>query len=154
MINDKYMEFVPEANKKGYLQYISKFDTLDPWGSHQPALIHLLNTVDKGDVFEFGVGNNSTHIINTICRKQGRKIVSIEYDAKWFTLFESLRNEQDHEILLYEIDKLLTKKYDFFNRHFSIAFIDGSPARMRMPLIKLMKNQVDYFIIHDTEEIA
>ena len=53
-----------------------------------------------------------------------------------------------------EIDKLLNKEYPFFNDKFTIAFIDGSPEKYRQTMIEMLKDNVDYFIVHDTEEVA
>jgi len=126
-------------------------DKYTAFGSHQPVLIHLLNTITEGDVMEFGMGANSTPVMHDICAKQGRKLLSIDNDIKWFKQSEKYRTE-DHEILLFNTDKLLLCEYDFFNRHFAIIFVDAAPGPLRQFLIKKMKGHADYMIAHDTEE--
>lgn len=111
------------------------------YGSHQPVLIKLLNTITKGDVIEFGMGEYSTHVMHYICKQQGRNMLSLETDQQWIDKFK------EYNGLLIEPGKL--KEYDFFKRKFSIALVDGQPLKFRQVFIELMN--VDYFIVHDTE---
>lgn len=154
-MNDKYMELVPEENKRAYLWYTSDPSQSGkdiPFGSHQPVLIHMLNTITKGDVMEFGMGINSTPIMHTICAQQGRKLLSIDNNMKWFEQNKKYRTK-DHEVLFFDTDKLLLCEYDFFNRHFAIIFVDAAPGPLRQFLIEKMKGHADYMIAHDTEEV-
>lgn len=154
-MNDKYMEFVHKENKKAYLWYrgdSSQSGKDIPFGSHQPVLIHLLNTITKGDVMEFGMGVNSTAIMHIICAKQGRKLLSIDNNIKWFQQNKKYIDKY-HEVHLFDSDKLLRCEYDFFNRHFAIIFVDAAPGPLRQFLIGKMKGHADYMIAHDTEEV-
>ena len=149
------MELVHKENKQAYLRYRGDSNQSGkniPWGSHQPVLIHLLNTITEGDVMEFGMGINSTSIMHTICEQQGRKLLSIDNNTKWFGQNKKYRTK-DHEVLLFDTDKLLRCEYDFFNRHFTIIFVDAAPGPLRQFLIKKMKGHADYMIAHDTEEV-
>jgi len=153
-MNDKYMELVQEQNKRAYLYYTGDTNQSGkdiPFGSHQPVLIHLLNTITEGDVLEFGMGVNSTAIMHTICSKQGRKLLSIDNNIDWFNKNLEYKTE-DHEIVLFNTDKLQRGGYNFFNRKFTIIFVDAAPGPLRQFLIEKMKRQADYMIAHDTEE--
>ena len=152
-MDDKYMDLIAEENKEAYLWYIGndKSNKNIPFGSHQPILIHLLNTITEGDVMEFGVGIHSTPIMHTICAQQGRKLLSIDNDKEWFNPNEKYRTK-DHEMNLFDNDKLLRCEYDFFNRNFAIIFVDAAPGPLRQFLIEKMKGHADYMIVHDTEE--
>ena len=153
-MNDKYMELVPEENKMAYLYYMGDNKQSGkniPFGSHQPVLIHLLNTITEGDVMEFGMGTNSTAIMHTICEQQGRKLLSIDNNMAWFTQNKEYETE-DHEIRFFNTDKLLCYTYDFFDRDFAVIFVDAAPGPLRQFFIDRMKGQADYMIAHDTEE--
>lgn len=121
--------------------------------THQPVLQHVLNTINTGDVLEFGVGEGSTHIMHKVCYEQNRRLVSIEGSKEWlgkYLAYETL----NHTLAHFTVDGILTKEYQFFKEKFSIVFVDAAPAEIRMAFILLMKNNVDYFIVHDTEPIA
>lgn len=152
MINDKYMNLVRPAYKESYDLYKKGALKIKPWGSHQPVLIHVLNTITSGTVLEFGMGWNSTAIMHTICQNQDRKLISIDDSVEWINKFLSYKN-QNHDMWLVKEKELLEKRYDFFNEKFAIAFIDGKPE-YRQKLIELLKGNVDYFVVHDTEEIV
>jgi len=146
-INDKFMDLVPDDAKNSYLLWKGKGGTI-AYSSHQPVLIHLLNTIKNGVVLEFGVGNNSTRLIHTICGLQGRRVISIDTNKKWFSKFEKYRSKW-HDMRLIPAN-ILSKWEDVtFNIHYSIAFIDGAPAELRQPFMEHVK--ADYYIVHDSE---
>jgi predicted nucleic acid-binding protein len=151
MINEKYIELVPEKYKKPYLLYKegnTELPDLFAFGSHQPILIHMLNTITKGEVLEFGMGTYSTRLLHIICTLQGRKLLSLENDPKWFERYVDCKNEWHHlEIFLTE--DLLEKKCSFLKKKYAIALIDAHPGTLRQFLIENLK--ADYFIVHDTE---
>lgn len=152
-INDKYIDQLPDEHKKSYLDYkAGKFNT-EEWGSHQPLLIHVLNTIDTGDVFEFGMGYNSTPIFNTICGNQKRNVLSIDFDFDWFNKFTHYQSDW-HKIMCLDVDLFKGKRYDFLNKHYSVLFVDAGPAWTRPMMIDFMKNNVDYIIAHDTNDAA
>jgi hypothetical protein len=153
MINDKWMDRVRPLYKEAYLLYMRGSLRTKPWGSHQPVLIHVLNTITKGNVLEYGMGWNSTPIMHTICQKQGRKLLSIDYSQEWLDKFIHYKNI-NHDMFVFDLDKLLNKEYPFFSCKFTVAFIDGSPEQHRQTMIELLKDNVDYFVVHDTEEVA
>ena len=92
MINDKYIEELENNYKICYLQYI-KNENVDNWGSHQPLLIHLVNTIAEGPVLEFGMGDNSTPLLHLICEKQKRNLYSYDFDANWLNKFKHYENK-------------------------------------------------------------
>ena len=153
-MNDKYMELVPEENKRAYLWYMgdaSQSGKNIPFGSHQPVLIHLLNTITEGDVLECGMGVNSTAIMHTICEQQRRRLLSIDNNMEWIIQNKEYETE-DHEIRFFNTNKLRRSGYNFFNRKFAVIFVDAAPGPLRQFFIEGMKRQADYMIAHDTEE--
>ncbi len=122
--------------------------------THRKVLDHVLNIVSTGDVLEFGIGEGSTPRMHEICEKQGRRLLSIEGSPKWMERYVEKYQTPTHEFSLFNVNGILTKEYPFFNEKFSVVFVDAAPANIRMPFILLMKNQVDYFVVHDTEGAA
>lgn len=149
-MNDKYMELISDKDKESYMLYKKGKSILKSWSSHQPVLIHMLNTIPKGTVMEFGVGYHSTCIMHIICAAQKRKLLSIENSAPWLKKFIKYTTP-NHEMFLFETHRLLDRYYGFFDWRFAIIFVDAAPAEIRQPFIESMKGQVDYMIVHDTE---
>jgi len=152
MINDRYMELIKNEHKVSYLLF-KEGKSLQPWASHQPVLIHTLNTIKEGDVLEYGMGWNSSPIMHLICAMQGRKLLSVETDEKWFNKFLDYRNES-HELLRLPAVDLGRWDHELFKRKYSIAFIDGCTDISRQKFIEALTDNVDYFVVHDTEEAA
>jgi hypothetical protein len=148
MINDRYMDLLKDENKISYNLY-KEGKPLQSFNSHQPLLIHLLNTIKEGNVLEFGTGVNSTLLMSIICGMQNRKLLSIETSRKWHR-FGSYQGE-NHEVLFIDKNVLSQWSHPLFKRKYSIAFIDGSPAELRQPFIELLKDSADYLIVHDSE---
>jgi hypothetical protein len=65
-INDKYANLIADKYRQSYNLWMEGKDTI-AFSSHQPVLFHLLNTINKGKVLEFGMGYNSTPIFHIIC---------------------------------------------------------------------------------------
>jgi len=147
-MNDRYMELVQPEHKQAYIQYKNNELREFPYGSHQPVLVHLLNTITKGDVLEIGIGNHSTPIINIICGIQGRKVISIETDENWVGWFDSFRRDW-HEIQYVSRDKLIKLDNPLFDKKYSITLIDGAAAQDRQVFIERIN--ADYIIVHDTD---
>jgi len=155
-INDRYMDLVDNIYKKSYLAYKKGASKpIETFSSHQPVLIHMLNTITEGDVLEFGMGDNSTPLMHTICGKQNRKLCSVDTNKEWSEKFENYENES-HEIYRINVD-LIRYSYEIFavfQNKYSIVFIDNEPADLRQPFIDLISKNADYIIVHDSEEIA
>jgi hypothetical protein len=145
MINDRYMDLVKDEYKESYIAY-RQGKRLIPYSTHQPVLIHVLNTIKEGNVLEYGMGWNSTPIMHLICLMQRRKLLSVETDINWFNKYTQFQYG-GHELLHLTEQELCRDKY-------SVAFIDGHPNEARQTFIEKIKDNVDYFVIHDTEEYA
>ena len=151
MINDKYMDLIDPSKKEAYTEY--KNGTLHEFAfqSHQPVLIHILNTITKGDVLEIGVGHYSTPIFHLICGKQERNLLSIETDINWAsTFFPYIRS--GHKVRHIERDELIKLKDPLFDKKYSIVFVDGPVAHDRQLFIKRVN--ADYIIVHDTQSVV
>jgi len=142
------MELLKPEEKQAYIQYKNNELRDFPYGSHQPVLIHMLNTITEGNVLELGIGNHSTPILNLICGKQGRKLLSIETDENWVNMLSSYRRD-GHDIQYISRDELIKLDNPLFDKKYAIAFIDGPVAQDRQVFIN--KVNADYIIVHDTD---
>lgn len=125
---------------------------LVPFSSHQPVLIHTINTIKEGNVLEYGVGWNSSPIMHLVCGLQGRNLLSVDTDKKWLGKFTSYQNGS-HELLHLSEEDLCKWDHSLFKEKYAIAFIDGAPGEARQLFIEAIKDNVDYFVVHDTEEV-
>jgi len=150
-INDKFMDEVVDEYKKAYTQYKSGAFITEHYGSHQPLLIHTVNTITEGNIIEIGTGYNSTPILHLLCEKQGRKLFSYEFESDWYDKFKSYEND-NHKLFLLD-EKTLTTNNIFNKNTYSIALIDSRPPWTRQYIINLLKDYVDYFIVHDVAKV-
>lgn len=147
-INDKYIDELPDEFKKSYLDYKNGLFEIEPWGSHQPLLIHLVNTVTEGDVIEFGIGYNSTPLLHFLCEKQNRNLFSYEFDFEYYKNFKHYETD-NHKIFFLNENKLANNEYKLNDKHYSIALIDSHPSWTRQYAINYFSSFVDYLIVHD-----
>jgi len=150
MINDRYMELVKPQFKISYLAYLKNAKKMDTFSTHQPVLIHVLNTIVEGDVLEFGVGFNSTPMMHLICGIQGRNLFSVDTDPEWYNKFVKYASPW-HYLDLSAQKPIYDGTHFMFEKKFRIAFIDAAPAEIRQPVIERIKDSVDYVIVHDSE---
>jgi hypothetical protein len=149
-INDKYINELPDNFKRSYLDYQKGIFDTEPWGSHQPLLIHLVNTITDGSVIELGMGDNSTPLLHLLCEKLGRKLFSYEFDSNWYYKYKPYENI-NHKLFLLDENLFRDNKYVF--ERSSIIFIDSHPAWTRQHAIYFLKDVADYFIVHDTSYV-
>jgi hypothetical protein len=146
-MNDKYIEELPDAFKRSYLDYKNGLFNTEEWGSHQPLLIHTVNTISTGSVIELGMGDNSTPLLHLLCQKLGRNLFSYEFSKNWYNKYTSYENDF-HKLVLLEEKPFKNNKYPFPKA--SVMFIDSHPAWTRHHAIKFLKGYADFFIVHDT----
>jgi len=151
MINDRYLRYVQEPYKLSYISYM-KGEPIHAYSSHQPVLIHMLNTITEGDVLEFGMGHHSTPIMHIICTMQDRSLLSIDTDKIWFRKFTRYIYGK-HTAMHINKNVLLEPYHEFYKGKYSIIFVDGAPAEIRQPFIDEVQNITDYLIVHDSESI-
>ena len=150
MINDRYMELVKPEHKHSYLAYLRDAKRMDAFSTHQPILIHVLNTITDGDVLEFGMGWNSTPLMHLLCGIQGRNLFSVDTDPERYDKFIKYASPW-HYLNLSAQGPISDGTHFMFEKKFRIAFIDAAPAEIRQPVIERMKDMVDYIIVHDSE---
>jgi len=113
--------------------------------THISVLVKMLEFTKKGTVLEIGGGPFSTPLLHWLCREQKRRVYTYDNIPKYYE-YELMFRSKYHNIRFVEDwDKFKTG-----DRHFSMAFIDHLGDRAKMAV--LLKDKVDYIILHDTEE--
>ena len=138
MINDRYMELVKPQYKVSYLAYLKDAKKMDAFSTHQPPLIHMLNTIIEGEVLEFGMGWHSTPIMHLLCGIQGRNLLSVDTDKNWFDKFKDYRAPW-HQLQLSEQEPIFKGQHSMFDKHYAIAFVDAARHRFGNLLLKESK---------------
>jgi len=151
MLNDRYLDVVPVPCKLSYTSYM-KGEPIHAYSSHQPVLIHMLNTITEGDVMEFGMGDHSTPIMHIICAMQDRNLLSIDTNKIWFRKFTRYIYGK-HTAYYIPTKVLLEEPLECYKGKYSIIFVDGAPAEIRQPFIEKVQNAADYIIVHDSESV-
>lgn len=149
-INDKYIDEFPDEFKKSYLDFKNGLFDTEEWGSHQPLLIHLVNTITEGSVIELGMGDNSTPLLHLLCEKLRRKLFSYDFDNNWYNKYKLYEND-NHKLFLLDENLFRNNKYNFDRS--TIMFIDSHPDWTRQHAIYFLRNYADYFIVHDTSYV-
>jgi len=116
--------------------------------THLPVLLRVID-VSEGDILEMGTGYFSTLVLHWFSDLTGRRVVSYETNPMWYRKV-SKYNSGKHEVILIDSwdDAPIEKQ------HWGVAFVDHGPnGRRHVELQRLAKaNNVDYIVIHDTEE--
>jgi len=122
---------------------------LSPWATHlSPLVAAVVNT--KGPVMELGCGHYSTPILHTLCFPSKRKLLSIESNQKWISSFIYL--ESDWHKFLY-VPQVSGWDSVGENERWAVVFVDHAPAGRRKIDIQRLRNNVDIFVVHDSETI-
>ena len=113
--------------------------------SHVPVLAAVaLHT--KGPILEFGCGYYSTLLLHEIALINKRQLVTADQDKRWLNQFLYLQNEW-HQFEYVEnwakYAKPLKQKWD-------VVFIDHRPTKRRNVDIRLLKDSVEYMVVHDS----
>lgn len=148
-INDNYINELPNEYKRAYLDYKRGLFDVEPWGSHQPLLIHLVNTITEGSVIELGMGDNSTPLLHLLCEKLGRKLFSYDFDNDWYLKYKHLENDF-HKLFWLDEKKFFNDEYELNKNKYSIVLIDSHPTWTRQYAINYFMCCADYLIVHDT----
>lgn len=118
-----------------------------------PVLMTVMETTN-GDVLELGAGVFSTPYLHWICKRKGRKLLTIENDEKWFNFcrkyYQSSHRQPIRHRFVFtrdwdDIEKEIVKEWD-------VVLIDHSPSERRIEEIKKLANLAKYIIIHDADD--
>src|SRR4051794_35570615 len=112
--------------------------------THNPILIKAV-LLSKGPVLEIGAGLYSTPLLHWLCKFLGRKLVTYENNADYFSyasMFRSSEHSVKH-IQNWEEDMDL-------KTHWGVVLMDHNPDERRALDVIRFKDNADYIVIHDT----
>ena len=122
---------------------------MDSYNTHQSILgAALLRTT--GAVIEFGCGHGSTFILHQFCAEHNRKLVTVESDGAWLSLFSNLATSQ-HELILTNDWELTLADSRIVGRDYDLAFVDQAPFEARYTTILALKDKVRFILLHDCD---
>jgi hypothetical protein len=131
----------------------------DPeYGTHmEPLLTVAAHT--SGPILELGCGDYSTPLLHALCKKEQRKLVSVDTDKKWLSYFLDLERAW-HTFLyvpVYEDDWSVNPKpylWDYVGKNvqWSVVLIDHRPGERRVEDIARLRPETDIFVVHDTNQ--
>lgn len=117
----------------------------DGWGTNVPLLAAMTSCARPGNVLELGGGYFSTPVLKTICKAQGRKLVTLETAPEWAKAYADI-----HEAVIVEdwakaIESLSGSKW-------ALIFVDNQPDHTRLPNIKACREKLkfEFLVTHDT----
>jgi len=115
------------------------------WGSHIPVLIKVIEN-SEDDVLELGMGVYSTPLLHWMCTPSGRRVVSYENHANYFSLFQNGLNQFHETYLVDNLDDI------DISQEWGVAFIDSEPMEQRARLAQRLLYNCRFVILHDTQD--
>jgi len=113
-------------------------------GSHIPTLVKVLEN-SSGDVLELGGGIYSTAIIDMMCNKTKRKILTLENNEEWYKQIEGYQSDYHN---VFHVRNWSPNYY--VHSYWNVAFVDFNPTIERREAVKRLANCTDFIIVHDT----
>lgn len=124
---------------------------MDLVATHQRCLVGAaLRTI--GPILELGVGWYSTPILHEIAEVQQRKLYTVDNNEYWIAQFKVLE-EKSRWHFVWPIGwwgELREIAHEAM--HFGLVFVDQGQPCEREYAIRMLLNQADVFVMHDTEE--
>ncbi len=117
----------------------------DGFSSHQPVLYEAVKRTE-GAVLELGCGYGSTPMLHELCKKEGRKLLSLESNEEWLQQFSEYETSWHRFTHVTDwdttLDRISTEEYD-------VVFVDQDPYEARVSAIKVFKDKAKFIVLHD-----
>jgi len=131
------------------------------FATHQPVLYVILK-LTSGPVIEFGCGEGSTELIHELCKKEKRKVISLDDNFEWLQKHkEKYESEQSKFIYVPKSNtsdpedashwQKILKTEEIGKTDWDVVFIDQSPWMARYYTLLTFKDTAQYIIIHDCD---
>ncbi len=111
--------------------------------SYMPVLVKILEKTD-GKILELGTGI-STYIIQTMCAKKKRPVLSLESHHAWFKKIKGYQTD------FHRIERVLDWDKADIDGFWDVVLVDNAPDRIRPELVKRLANKANYIILHDSD---
>ena len=115
-------------------------------GSHLPVLIRVVSAT-VGPVLELGTGYWSTGMLDILCQRTRRKVVSYENNPNWYEMTRTYQSDY-HDVHLITDWTAVNLEAE----NWAVALVDHLPnERRRFEAIRLAPNTT-YVVIHDSQQ--
>jgi hypothetical protein len=122
----------------------------EPFATHQPVLYEVAQRC-SGPIVEFGCGEGSTRMLNSICGQRGIRLLTLESDADWLARYSARLGSDRHEFRLVES---WTNELDEIERHqWGLVFIDQGSWEARAETARRLADNAEYIIVHDCDAL-
>jgi hypothetical protein len=111
--------------------------------SYVPVLAACMS-VTGGPVLEMGAGAYSTPLLHWLCNVQGKRLLTIEFDAGWLDFLSAYRDSW-HELIACQRPQDHPRLAD----PWGLAFVDGRATERGPALARL--HHVPLVVVHDSE---
>ncbi len=114
------------------------------WGSHIPILCRVVDKTD-GAILEMGTGAFSTAVLDVMCQRDHRQLVSLENDQAYYRMARKYRSDY-HTVRFIE-------RWDFASIEvpWGVALVDHRPLQRRRVDIERLATWADVIVAHDSQ---
>jgi hypothetical protein len=117
---------------------------VDPYGTHFVPLAAAVART-SGAVLELGMGDHSTPLLHLLCRD--RLLISADSSARWVERYAAFRSAS-HQ--LHAVDDW-DRWHVIEEQAWAVAFVDCSPAELRVELVERLQGRAHFIVVHDTD---
>lgn len=120
--------------------------TYDGFSTHQPVLYEAVKRT-TGAVIEIGAGYGSTPMLHELCKKDKRRLLTLDDEEEWLDQFSEYQTPWHVFIHVSDWEAILADERVTAGPY-SVAFVDGGP---RGVAIKAFKDKVKFMVMHDAQ---
>jgi hypothetical protein len=161
-------EFLNEIANKSYSSCM--LNDVEGWCSHRPLLYLALELTKNSNkpIVELGCGDGSTIQLNQYIQTDNRKLISFDTNQEWINKYIHL--ESNKHQFVYKPDNFAynqeSKEWydktpeivdwltDVSKDGISVCLVDHACGERRHSDMKLIYNQCDFMVVHDSEPAA
>lgn len=132
------------------------------WGyySHLPVLAAAIGN-SQGPILELGCGDGSTFLTSLL----HRKVITVDSNEEWINRYRNKKLNKTHDFILLKwlkdspessgVNEQISSWCDTVKElcltelYFSVVFVDMAPGEARVPVIKLLKDNARWIVVHD-----
>lgn len=115
------------------------------YGTHLPVLMQALGK-SHGNVLELGIGTFSTPYLHWACERAGRRLVSMDNEARWTEWAGGYEGPLHKVVLVEDWSQAAIEE----NWRWSVVLVDHSPSERRVEEIRRLANKAEYLVVHDS----
>lgn len=117
--------------------------------TYQPVLYAAVMN-STGPILELGCGEGSTPLLHQLCKEQGRELITIDNNRKWYDKYRHEYSEKWHRFIFAD-NWLGVLTDDQLDLEWGVVFVDQSPLEARLMSMKLFSDSAKYIVLHDCD---